>query len=42
MVEPNTDKSAWWIKDQYSEEEITQLVEWGLEHFWIQNHQMQI
>lgn len=40
MVEPNNDKSAWWIKDQYSEEEITQLVEWGLEHFWIQNHQM--
>ncbi len=40
MVEPNPDKSAWWIKDSYSGEEVEQLVEWGLEHFWMQNHQM--
>ena len=40
MVQPNPDKSAWWIKDSYSGEEVEQLVEWGLEHFWMQNHQM--
>ncbi len=40
MVQPVEDKVAWWIKDSYSEEEISQLVEWGLEHFWTQNHQM--
>ena len=40
MVTPNPDKSAWWIKDDYSREEIDQLVQWGLDHFWTQNHQM--
>jgi adenosylmethionine-8-amino-7-oxononanoate aminotransferase len=40
MVTPNPDKSAWWIKDSYSREEIDQLVQWGLDHFWTQNHQM--
>ena len=40
MVTPNTDKSAWWIKEEYSREEIDQLVQWGMEHFWTQNHQM--
>lgn len=40
MVTPNMDKNAWWIKDEYSSEEVNQLVQWGLEHFWIQNHQM--
>ena len=40
MVQPDSNKSAWWIKDSYSEGEIDQLVEWGLEHFWMQNHQM--
>ena len=40
MVTPNTDKHAWWIKDSYSREEIDQLVQWGLDHFWTQNHQM--
>jgi adenosylmethionine-8-amino-7-oxononanoate aminotransferase len=37
---PNDEKQAWWIKDSYSEEEIDQLVAWGLEHFWMQSHQM--
>ena len=40
MVTPNTDKNAWWIKDTYSRAEIDHLVQSGLEHFWIQNHQM--
>ena len=40
MVTPNSDKSAWWVKDDYSREEIDQLVQWGIEHFWTQNHQM--
>jgi adenosylmethionine-8-amino-7-oxononanoate aminotransferase len=40
MVTPNPAKEAWWIKDSYSREEIDQLVQWGLEHFWTQNHQM--
>ena len=40
MVQPDSNKSAWWIKDSYSEGEIDQLVQWGLEHFWMQNHQM--
>ena len=40
MVTPNPDKNAWWIKDRYSREEIDQLVQWGLDHFWTQNHQM--
>lgn len=40
MVTPNSSKAAWWIKDNYSREEIDQLVQWGLEHFWTQNHQM--
>ena len=40
MLQPNPSKSAWWNKDSYSETEIVQLVEWGLEHFWMQNHQM--
>tara|TARA_B100001123_G_scaffold217049_1_gene245064 strand:+ start:1564 stop:3003 length:1440 start_codon:yes stop_codon:yes gene_type:complete len=40
MVQPDENKSAWWIKDSYSEEEIGDLVKWGLEHFWMQNHQM--
>ena len=40
MVQPDSSKSAWWIKDSYSEGEIDQLVQWGLEHFWMQNHQM--
>ena len=40
MVTPDTDKSAWWIKDSYGREEIDQLVEWGLDHFWTQSHQM--
>ena len=39
MVTP-TDRSAWWIKDEYSADEINSLVEKGLEHFWIQSHQM--
>ena len=40
MVTPDSSKAAWWIKDNYSREEIDQLVQWGLEHFWTQNHQM--
>ena len=40
MVTPVEGKHAWWIKDSYSREEIDQLVEWGLEHFWTQRHQM--
>ena len=40
MVQPDSNKSAWWIKDTYSDGEINQLVQWGLEHFWMQNHQM--
>ena len=40
MVTPNTEKSAWWIKDSYDRAEIDQLVEWGLQHFWTQSHQM--
>ncbi len=40
MVHPNPDKSAWWIKETYDQEEIDQLVQYGLEHFWLQNHQM--
>ena len=40
MVQPDSNKSAWWIKDSYSDGEIDQLVQWGLEHFWMQNHQM--
>ena len=40
MVEPNLNRAAWWIKESYSQEEIDQLVQWGLEHFWMQNHQM--
>jgi hypothetical protein len=40
MVTPNPDMSAWWIKDSYPREEIDQLVQWGLDHFWTQNHQM--
>ena len=40
MVQPDSSKSAWWIKDSYSDDEIDQLVQWGLEHFWMQNHQM--
>jgi adenosylmethionine-8-amino-7-oxononanoate aminotransferase len=40
MVNPNPDNNAWWIKDSYSREEIDQLVKWGLEHFWMQSHQM--
>ncbi len=40
MVQPNTDKSAWWLKETYTQEEIDQLVQYGLEHFWMQNHQM--
>ena len=40
MVQPDTNKSAWWIKGSYSDSEVDQLVQWGLEHFWMQNHQM--
>lgn len=40
MVNPNPDLNAWWIKDDYSREEIDRLVQWGLDHFWTQNHQM--
>jgi adenosylmethionine-8-amino-7-oxononanoate aminotransferase len=40
MLSPNSERSAWWIKDVYSQEEIDQLVAWGLDHFWMQNHQM--
>ena len=40
MVTPNTEKKAWWIKDSYTREEIDQLVQWGLKHFWTQNQQM--
>ena len=40
MVQPDSNKSAWWIKDSYSDSEVDQLVQWGLEHFWMQNHQM--
>ena len=40
MVQPDSSKSAWWIKDSYSDSEVDQLVQWGLEHFWMQNHQM--
>ena len=39
MVTPNAGKDAWWIKDSYSREEIDKLVQWGLDHFWIQSHQ---
>ncbi len=39
MVQPNPDKSAWWIKDSYSTQEVEQLVDWWKEHFWLQNHQ---
>ena len=38
MVQPNPDKSAWWIKDSYTQQEVDQLVDWWREHFWIQNH----
>ena len=38
MIEP-TDRAAWWIKEQYTRDEITSLVEKGLDHFWVQNHQ---
>ena len=40
MVQPDSSKSAWWIKGSYSDSEIDQLVQWGLEHFWMQNQQM--
>ncbi|MBI2170865.1 MAG: aspartate aminotransferase family protein [Chloroflexi bacterium] len=40
MVQPNSDKSAWWLKETYTQEEMDQLVQYGLEHFWMQNHQM--
>ena len=40
MVQPNPSKSAWWIKDSYTEDEIEQLVQWDLDHLWMQNHQM--
>jgi adenosylmethionine-8-amino-7-oxononanoate aminotransferase len=40
MVQPNSSKSAWWVKNSYDQEEVDQLVQWGLEHFWMQNHQM--
>ena len=40
MVTPNNNNSAWWVKDDYSRDEIDQLVKWGLDHFWTQNHQM--
>ena len=40
MIEYNDQSSAWWIKDSYDENEIEQLVQWGLSHFWMQNHQM--
>ncbi len=40
MVRPNPDQSAWWVKDSYDQEEVDQLVQWGLEHFWMQTHQM--
>ena len=40
MIEYNDRSSAWWIKDSYSEKEIQELVQWGLNHFWMQNHQM--
>lgn len=40
MVQPNQDKAAWWIKDDYTPEEMEQLVLWGLEHYWTQNHSM--
>ncbi|MEE8443449.1 MAG: aspartate aminotransferase family protein [Dehalococcoidia bacterium] len=40
MVQPDSSKAAWWIKDSYTQEETDQLVQWGLEHFWMQNHQM--
>lgn len=39
MVQPNPDKSAWWLKDSYSPKEVEQLVGWWKEHFWLQNHQ---
>ena len=38
MVQPNPEKSAWWIKDSYSQQEVDQLVDWWREHVWIQNH----
>ena len=31
MVTPNTDKNAWWIKDNYSREEIDQLVSYVIQ-----------
>lgn len=40
MIEPVPGKAAWWIKDEYSVEEIDQLVKWGLEHYWMQSQQM--
>ena len=40
MVTPDTSKDAYWIKDSYSREEIDNLAKLGVEHFWIQNHQM--
>ena len=26
MVRPNPDKSAWWVKDSYDQEEVDQLL----------------
>jgi hypothetical protein len=40
MVTPNPGKEARWIKDSYSREEVDQLIQWGLDCFWTQNHQM--
>lgn len=31
---------AWSVKDNYTQDEIEELVSWGTEHLWIQNHQM--
>ena len=33
MVQPNPDRSAWWIKDSYTPQEVDQLVQWGVDHF---------
>ena len=40
MVQPNPDRAAWWIKDSYTPEEVDQLVQWGVDHFWMQSQQM--
>ena len=40
MVRPDSERPAWWIKDEYDQAEIDQMVEWWRRHFWLQNHNM--